>query len=167
MSFQTVLSFSVPSLILLTGVVEDLRARKVRNTVVLTCLVIAVISSFFTSSMMAGLLGMAAAFGLFVPLVALRILGAGDLKLMMAFGMATNWETVLAVALYSLLWGAMLGLVRAIIAGQFLYLVKNTLRLTTGDLKPGSSELQLIPYTVALAFGWLSHIFFIRGGGFL
>lgn len=85
------------------------------------------------------------------------------MKLMLAFGLASHWQAVTSVAIFSIVWGALFGVIRALLDGQLLHLLKNTLRLTSGKLKADSPELHHIPYTVALAFAWLSHLF-SRGG---
>lgn len=153
---------AVPTLILLAGVVEDLRTRKVKNRVVLICMGIAVVSSFLGggwNGLLVGTAGLLTAFLLHVPLVYARVLGAGDMKLMMAFGLSTHWQAVLTVSLFALLWGALLGLTRALISGRLLGLIQNTLKIgyDRASLDPG--QLNQIPYTVALLFGWLSYVF--------
>src|SRR5687768_9071403 len=99
----------IPSLILLAGVVDDLRSRKVHNELVLVALALAVISCVWIgggAGLWTGLLGLGAAVLMTLPLVLFGILGAGDLKLFMAFGMATTWEVVVYVGIAALIWGA-------------------------------------------------------------
>ena len=156
----------VPTLILAAGVIEDLRSRKVKNSVVLICLGIAAISQFFFggwSGLLIGGSGFLTAFLLHVPLVYARVLGAGDMKIMMAFGLSTNWQAVLSTALFALLWGALLGLTRALISGKILSLVTNTFKITYTRASLDDKELNQIPYTVALLFGWLSRLFDFQG----
>lgn len=157
----------VPSLILLTGVVDDLRSRKVHNALVVGLFGAALlgqITYFGLEGVKQGGLGVAAALVSCIPLVLARVIGAGDMKLMVAFGMATTWPAVLTVVLWSLVWGAVLGLTRAIVAGDFSRLLTSTYLLTT-KAKPSESSLHKIPYTIALLFGWMSYLILARTGG--
>ena len=152
--------FWLPSLILLAGVVDDLRSRKIHNKLVLVALLIAAIYAFYqggSAQLLAGLFGATTALFFHMPLVAIRALGAGDLKLMVAFGMATDWQTVLAVSILAIIWGGLLGVFKAILSGQGLALLQNTLRLMSTP-KEAQKQSHKIPYSVALFFGWLSHL---------
>lgn len=157
---------AIPSLILLAAVVEDIRTRKVKNRVVLICLGIAAVSSFMFggwNGLLHGAFGFMTAFLLHVPLVYVRVLGAGDMKVMMAFGLATNWEAVLGTAAFALLWGALLGLFRALLGGKLLTLFKNTLKISYARNSMDDQQLNQVPYTVALFFGWMSYLFNFHG----
>jgi len=148
----------IPSLILAAGSVDDLRSRKVHNELVIAAFVVALVYVFVdggVAGFLAGLLGMSAAVLMTLPLVLFGALGAGDLKLFMAFGMATTWEVVIYVGLVALVWGAVLGVLRSIVSGQFKTLVTNTLGLVRR--KP-VQELHRIPYSVALFMGWVTYL---------
>ncbi|MEQ1875536.1 MAG: prepilin peptidase [Bdellovibrionia bacterium] len=152
------LSLAVPSLILLAGVVDDLRSRKVHNELVLVCLVVALIFCLYEGGLAgigAGFLGLAAAVLMTLPLVLFGALGAGDMKIFMAFGMAATWEASVSVGIAALIWGLVFGVIRAIIAGQFKALMLNTIGIAAR--KP-AGELHRIPYTVALFMGWLTYL---------
>lgn len=160
----------VPTLILLVGVVDDIRSRKVHNWLAIGLLIAAAMSQFVYAGIGGvgqGLLGAGAAFLACLPLVKARIVGGGDLKLMVAFGMATSWPIALSVIVWSLVWGALLGLIRATVAGELPKLLMSTYNVATKN-KPPEATLHKIPYTIALMFAWLTVMTLARlPGGFL
>lgn len=152
------LTWVVPSVILLAGVVDDLRSRKVHNELVLACLFVAAAYTFYAGGLAGlgtGLLGMGAALFMTLPLVLFGILGAGDLKLFLAFGLATSWSTAVYVGIAALIWGAIFGVFRAAAGGELKALFANTMNLASR--KP-AGELHRIPYTIALLMGWLTYL---------
>lgn len=164
MGFATLI---IPSLILLAGVVNDLRSRKVKNTLVISSAVVALAAHFYfngTQGLLDGGLAFLAALALTLPLVLIRALGAGDLKLLAAFALAVNWHAVFVTAVASLFWGALLGAIKAVISGKGMTLLKNT-----GSIIKGTNIQTLqttkIPYTVALLFGWMTYISLELQGG--
>lgn len=159
----------VPSLILLAGVIDDLRSRKVHNKLILGLLPVALVSQFLifgVSGIGVAALSFGLALCLTVPMVLSGMLGGGDMKLLAVFGLATNMNAVLWVAVLSILFGGLLGLVRAMVSGQGLVLVTNTFRLLKRE-KIDSAKLHPIPYTVALFFGWITFLSLNNWGGLL
>lgn len=150
----------LPTVILIAGLVDDIRSKKIHNWLVLSAIVLAAIVVLITTGrggLQAGLLGAALALALTLPLFMARVLGGGDVKLMIAFGLASSMAAVFNVVLYSILWGALLGLIQAILSGQLMALLKNTARALTH--KPTTmTNLHKIPYSVALVFAWFTQI---------
>ena len=166
MSFMPLI---VPSLILIAGLIDDLRSRKIHNWLVLSCLAVALVYSFVTKDSLGFRLSLLAggiAIGMTLPLVLLKILGAGDMKLMIAFGVATDYQAVIEVIVYSFFWGALLGIITALLNKDGLQLFKNTLKIATKK-EVTQKELHKIPYSVALLFGWLTHVSTQVYGGLL
>lgn len=156
----------LPSSILLAGATTDLWRRKVPNALVIVGFTVTFAWVGWNKGLPGltmGFLGCLAALAFHLPLVMTRVLGAGDMKLMMVFGLATHWQTVLTVAVWALLWGAVFGLLRAMLSGHLIALLKNTLALASRN-KPAATQLNYIPYTIALCFGWLTHLSFSWGG---
>lgn len=154
----------VPSFILLAGVVDDLRSRKVHNWLVGILLVVAIAFQFIfqgVDGLQQGALGVGTALLIGVPLVVLRLMGAGDMKLMLAFAMATSWKTTISVMVLAIIWGAILGLIRAIVGGELKALLISTYNVALKKSAP-SAQLHKIPYTIALMFGWLTHLVLAR-----
>ncbi len=149
----------ISTLILLAGVVDDLRSRKVHNELVLVLAAIGAVYTFWMGGLTGlgwGLLSATCAIVVCVPLITTRVLGAGDVKLLAAFGLTVQWSSVLWVVAYSILWGALLGVFRSILRGEGLLLLQNTVKIASRK-QVDNSQLQKIPYTVALLFGWLTH----------
>ena len=147
-------------LTLAIGVVEDFRARKFTNRSFL----IMSIAGFAVSVATLGLnglqqsaLGFASGFALLLPLVLLGGIGAGDMKLLAAFGAACGWTAAFEAALFGLVWGAVFGVIHAILKGQALQLVRNTARMAAARSSTGLT-LNKIPYAGALFLGWLAHL---------
>lgn len=152
----------VPSVILLIGLVDDLKSRKIHNKLVLACLVFAIISRATLhypdfSILLIGLYASLLAILLNLPLVLAKIIGAGDMKLMVAFGMASNMNAVFQVTLISIVWGALLGVLRAILSGEGKKLFAGTFSVLLGN-KLTTEQTHKIPYSVALFFGWLTYL---------
>ncbi|MCB0364040.1 MAG: prepilin peptidase [Bdellovibrionaceae bacterium] len=165
---QTMVSLGLPTFILLAGMVDDLRSRKVHNwlTVGLAVLALLVVGIVFKlPGIQQGALGASLALALCLPLFLAGIMGGGDLKLFTAFGLATDWNTVFWVLIFSFIWGALLGIFRAVLSGKGRVLVKNTLALLSRNVDRSTLELQKVPYTVALFFGWLTQMSLVHGGG--
>jgi Flp pilus assembly protein protease CpaA len=83
--------------------------------------------------------------------------GAGDLKLVMAFGLATHWHAGLFLSIHAIFWGAILGFVRVLISKEIFQLFRNIAQILMLK-KPGELSLHKIPYTVGLFLGWLSYL---------
>ena len=155
------LSLIIPSLILVAGVVNDIHSQKVHNGLVLLALGLAACGLVATQGIGGlphGLLAGGLAFGLGLPLFVLGILGGGDIKLYIAFGLATaNPSVVFWVLIYSFFWGALLGLTQSLLSGNLKLLLGKLVYAFTQNPKDAISVAK-IPYTVAFLFGWLTHL---------
>jgi prepilin peptidase CpaA len=150
----------VATLILLAGVADDFTTRKVHNWLAVVGLAIAFLVSFYFGKLVGlevSFLGALAAFLIFLPLVLLKALGAGDLKLFVAFGAAVNWNTVLYVAFYSLIWGTVFGLAQIFLRKEGRAFFGNLKTLAVNRKSEGVS-LHKIPFTAAMFLGWLSFL---------
>lgn len=159
----------VPSLILCAGLIDDLRSRKVHNWLILSLAGLSLTFLFFHGggpALEQGLYGMGAALLVGIPLVLMRILGAGDMKLLAVFGLVTSWSTALSVVGWSVIWGAVLGLFYALVTGRLKALFTSTGKIASGKTVE-KTELQTIPYTVAILLGWLSYLTQSQSGGLL
>jgi prepilin peptidase CpaA len=160
--------------LLLAAVSSDLRTRRIPNRLVLSgialALAMAVLAAATGHAGLAGmqpwspLAGLAAGFGLMLPLHLLRAMGAGDVKLMAMVGAFAGPSTVLSATVYTLVAGGVLSLafmLRPGVAAQALSNVR--LLLTDWLLRAGAghglalSPLQAtaarLPYAVAIACG--------------
>ncbi len=166
------LSLLVSSFILLAGVVDDLRSRKIHNQLVLVLAGISILSSVLIGGwpmLQQGLWAALAAFGLCLPLVMMKALGGGDLKLLVAFGFSSQWTSIFWILVYAMVWGLLLGLIKSVLDGQLKAVLKNTLQLASGILRkapaPTTNSLHHIPFSVALFFGWLTYLTLMQTKG--
>lgn len=164
------LSLSVLAGLLLAASVSDARSRRIPNALVLYGSLLGLILQTLAptgaglvpggaAGLPAALLGGLAGLALFMPLHALRILGAGDVKLL---GMAGVWLGAAAVvhaALWTLMAGGLLALVAMLHAGTLRPVLANVLAMLAPGMAPhggaanwpqGSFKL---PYAVAIAMG--------------
>lgn len=161
------LSWIIPTAILLVGVIEDVRTKKVRNNTVVLCAGVALLSAFLVGGwqgLSSGILSGGVGLIVSLPLVLLGILGAGDMKLFVAFGFATQWQTVTGVFVSALVWGAILGVLQSILKGDAKALFQN-IRAVLLRIKVEKTALHTVPYTIALLFGWLSMLTIEKYGG--
>ena len=157
---EVVAAFVLPSLILGAGVIDDLRSRKVHNKLILALLPLALIGQFIgfgLEGLAYGGLAFLFALCITVPMVLTGMLGGGDMKLLAVFGLATNLNATIWVAISSLAWGGILGVTRAILNKQGAVLLMNTFGLLKRQ-RPPENQTTKIPYTVALAFGWMTYL---------
>ncbi len=151
-----------PTLLLTTGLIDDLLNRKVHNIVSMVLLALALGHSLAGGNLWVGFLGLGAAFVLLFPLFALRVVGAGDVKLMMAFGMATSKEAVASVIFYGMIWAALFGVTKLLVAGEQRNLLQLPKMVLSGFHQKFTSVTQL-PMTFPLVLGWLSHLHLTGG----
>lgn len=150
--------------ILLSGVLDDLRSQKVHNKLIIALFCITLILTpilLGPSALVSALISFGLALMFSIPLVLIGVIGGGDMKLFAVFGLATNIPAVIGVGVYSLIWGALLGIIRAAMGGKLQELVLSTTQLLW--IKKGSGQKQFkIPFTVAMFFGWLTHLTLVQ-----
>jgi prepilin peptidase CpaA len=153
------------TLILVLAAIDDLRSQKVHNKLVIALLIFTFIALLVTGgpySILPGLVSFSVALMFAIPLTLVRVIGGGDMKIFAVFGLATNISAVIGVAIFSILWGALLGLIRALFMGNFKELLLSTSQLLW--VKGESRTEFKIPYTIALLVGWLTHLTLVRMG---
>ncbi|WP_232539819.1 A24 family peptidase [Azohydromonas aeria] len=169
------LSLLIVSGLLLGATVTDLRSRRIPNTLVLygsalglcfQALAPASGAGLFPGSepgLLAGLLGGLTGLGLLLPLYLLRVMGAGDVKLVAMTGVWLGVDNVWHATLCTLLAGGVLAVVVALASGALRQAVHNTMRVVHSALLRGASAGMLVqapvqttgrlPYAVAIATG--------------
>lgn len=157
-------NFAMPALgfLLLGGAVwTDLRARKVRNQLIVagfvSALALILILRGWAGLIDSGLSLMTATAAI-LPLYILRVLGGGDVKLFIVVSMLFTWEQVLLALMTSFIWGALLGIFQVMMKGQGKQLAHNMLALAQRHKLSAESTHQ-IPYTVALFFGFATSLY--------
>lgn len=172
--------WAVLALLLIIGVVSDARHRRIPNVLVLATL----LAGFLFNALgpqgganglystepgaLGGWLALAGAFTgllLFLPFYLLRVLGAGDVKLMAAVGAFAGPAATVNLALFVLLAGGVLALARLLLfPGKEL--VRANLVAMLGRMRPGAKgpgfdaatqTAWRMPYAVAIALGVLAY----------
>ncbi len=155
-TFQTALA----ALLLLAGVVNDLRERKVRNPIVLAGFAVGVITALTTAGLqglMIASLSLLTAIVAILPMYLMRVIGGGDVKLFAAVSLFLNWKAVLITLFASLIWGSVLGVAQVIMQGKGKAFAHNMMAVALRT-KLQDTQVHKIPYTVALFFGFLSSL---------
>lgn len=160
------------SLLLPVAVVFDLRERRIPNGLVAVGLAFGLALGALDGGVHElGARFIGALFGLAVlfPFFALRLVGAGDVKLMAAVGSLTGPAPLLPIALFTFIAGGVLALVALAVtrsAGTALgnlkaLLVAASFRVSPQDL--GLRTAVRVPYAVAIAAGVAGWAMFVRG----
>ena len=167
---SAILATIIPSIILLGALVTDLRSHKIFNSWVMISIVLAACNAFYFfgwSGLQEGAIAGLVVLVVMIPLVLIGALGAGDMKVLFAFALTSTFQEIFSVLIFSILWGAVIGIVTAIFKGQIKRLFGNTLGILTGKVHD-TSQFQKVPYTAALILGWLTYLVigFSQGGLF-
>jgi prepilin peptidase CpaA len=159
----------VASAILMIGMFDDLRSRKVHNQLLLVLLPVALLFSVYFRGFDGTMLGVGAllaALVVTVPLFAFGVLGGGDVKLFAVFAFCVDPSSMLYTLVYSVVWGAVFGLTRAAMQKRLIVLVRNTVKAARSQ-RPRPQELHKIPYTFALVLGWFTQLTLLHAGGLI
>lgn len=174
-------SLAALALIVLTALVTDVRQQRISNTLILFALAAGVLvnligpqagirsAGLFTQApgalgLKGALLGALAGLVVFLPLYALRAMGAGDVKLMAAIGSFVGPATLVNVAMCVLLMGGVLAVGRMLWKGNSRKVLGNvgTVLLppfATGvpRFDPATQSADRMPYVLAIAAGLLAY----------
>ena len=152
------LSHFLPGLILLIACIDDLRSRKIHNKLILFMLVLTLPAVFLLGGWeglkMGGISALLAL--LFaVPLTLAGMIGGGDLKLFVLIAFTLNFRELFWLAIYSLPWALLLGLIKIALDKKLKDFFWNILFLFRHRSAKGL-EFHSIPYSIALFMAWLS-----------
>lgn len=153
-------SLVIPTLILLFAMITDIKERKIYNKWIVASILLALLSNYVFydfAGIKSGAAGAGLGLVLSLPLVLAGVLGAGDMKLLFAFGLATTYDIVFTVAFFSIISGAIIGIGYSIYKGQFQQLFRNTAGLLMAK-SPDEKTLNKIPFSVAIFVGWVAYI---------
>ncbi len=156
--------------VLLTAIWWDVKTHRIPNVLVLAGLALGLMTSVLPGGVgwLSSLYGCAIGLAIFLPLYVLRILGAGDVKLLAAVGSFVGYPDVLAVALLTGLAGGVLALLMAIRHRQLGRMWQQVHQALIGfvmQIASGGRPRQWVmvvgphrlPYAVAIALGTLIH----------
>ncbi len=175
-------------LLVFTALVFDLRQRRIPNTLVLLALGAGLVVNFIGPQIWStgsgllsshpgalgaegALLGAFTGLAIFLPFYLLRAMGAGDVKLMAGIGSFVGPASALNVALFILLAGGVLAIVRMLWVGKTQLVLFNVVT-ALGQCVPGSSarfdaatqSADRMPYALAMAGGLLAYGAWIFSG---
>jgi Flp pilus assembly protein protease CpaA len=161
------LHLAVPSIILIGAVITDLRTKKIFNWYIVAAALCGFASSFYfmgKEGIIAGLLGAGLALVITLPLFFTRILGGGDVKLLIAFGLGTSYATILNVVVGSFICAALIGLIYATLNGTIKILALNTFAILKGE-KREKLSIHHLPFSVAIFMAWVTYLVMQHTGG--
>jgi len=160
------ISVLVLLVILVAAAVCDIRMRKIPNRLIVTGLVLGFGGALLPDGLGAlqALSGFGIGFGVFLPMYMLRVLGAGDVKLMAVVGAFLGTGATLGAMLAGLVaggviavgYGLYLGRLGAILANTRDLLYHSILSLAGGHLPqavPPAGQAARLPYSLAIASG--------------
>nr|WP_314540967.1 A24 family peptidase [uncultured Massilia sp.] len=157
--------------LLAASVWHDVRARRIPNAVVFPGMLAALALHALLPAALGGLGivsalgGLALGLAILMPMYALRLMGAGDVKLLAMVGAFVGAGQVPAVALATLLAGGVLALLVAAWQGSLRRLLGNTRQMMvhggmsalagfmTPAVAPAAPASGRLPYAVAIAAG--------------
>lgn len=170
--------YGVLVLMVTIAAVYDIQFRRIPNALVLTGLVLSLVihvtfNDFYGFKEWG--YGLLTGFVLFLPLYALRAMGAGDVKLMAMTGSFLDAGSAIGVVLTTLVVGGVLAIVVALLNGVLRQAISNIhTQLTLTLFKKfsgGNAQLEQLPssagnlpYAVAIAIGTLIHVILLTQG---
>lgn len=146
--------------LLVVAAVGDIRARRVGNSLNLLILVLGVCFTLMTQEWKDGVWRVMAGVGLalliWFPMFAVRLMGAGDVKLLASCGAWLGWQGMLTATLATGVYGGVLGalwLLRSQGAMSAMHTVATAVRAPwLMKMRPYEARERL-PYAVAIAGG--------------
>jgi prepilin peptidase CpaA len=113
--------------LVLVAAAYDVRYRRIPNWLTVSGVLVGLALNTFLYQGWAGLrfalIGLAAGFGVYLPLYAIRAMGAGDVKLMAAVGAMAGWQDWFGILLITAIAGGVMALILVASRGR----VKKTL----------------------------------------
>ena len=144
--------------VLLAAGVDDLRSRKIHNHLILFLFPVAlggVVLINGPQGLLPAFTGMLTGLIIGLPLNLAKVIGGGDLKLLIVFGLTVNAAGVFFSFLYALPWALLMGVVKMALDKNLKEFGFNLFFLVKLK-KPESKSLHTIPFSIALIFGWLT-----------
>ena len=153
--------------LLLAAVFTDMVSRKIPNRLVFTGMIVGILVQALLlggDGFLSAFKGFLFGFGLFFPLYLLRVMGAGDVKLMAMVGCFTGSPAIFGVMLCTLLAGGVLSLIFSIKIKAFRQMLDNvkfmifmkSIKMIGGGLTSShdmAASVGTLPYAVAIAIG--------------
>ncbi|MDC7706762.1 A24 family peptidase [Vogesella indigofera] len=157
---------------LLAAVFADIATRKIPNRLVFFGMIIGFLAQAFLpggDGLLSAFKGLLFGFGLFLPLYLLRVMGAGDVKLMAMVGCFSGSPAIFGVVLCTLLAGGVLSLIFSLKMKAFRQMLNNvkfmifikSIRTAGGGLASTDDmvgSVGTLPYAMAIAIGTAGYL---------
>ncbi|MES2633738.1 MAG: A24 family peptidase [Pseudomonadota bacterium] len=169
------LSFAAAGAMLAAATWSDARYRRIPNSVVLAGCAAALALSMAPGGVGPGnaLAGMATGFFALLPMYLMRVMGAGDVKLMAATGAFVGFPAAVGVVLLTLVAGGVLSIAYALYlrqSGAVFRNLRTAFILVMADIGarrlPRADSLPTvrarIPYALAIAAGAIAHTWLVN-----
>jgi len=156
--------------LLVAAAVSDVKTRRIPNALVFAGALYGLAwHAFFESGVFTALGGLAVGLGGLLPLYLLRVMGAGDVKLMAMAGAFLGASDAFGAVLATLVAGGVLAVALTLATGRFAAMLRNVLAVCRGtmlSLATGVSGLAVhdgpsagrMPYAVAIAAGTIVYL---------
>lgn len=158
----------VTASVLVIAAIDDLRSRKIHNNLLLFLLPLVLISVFFikgAGGLLPAFAGMLTAAVIGLPLNLAKVIGGGDLKLLMVFGLTLNAQGVVFSFFYALPWALLMGVIKMALDKNLKGFAFNLFSIVKMK-KPETQNLHTVPFSIALIFGWLTFVLTLKGVSF-
>ena len=152
------ITYILPALVLIAGMVDDLRSRKIHNKLILILGAVSLVLVLLFNGLQGLILGAALSLlslCLTAPMVLLKVIGGGDMKLLAVLALSLNPKMLVLTFVLSFFWGASLGLIKTFLDKKMDILKVNLMFLLKFN-KPSADTLNAFPFSIALFLGWLS-----------
>jgi len=151
-------SLFLTGVILLIAVIDDLRSRKIHNHLILFMFPFVLIAVFLLKGFVGlqeGSFSALLALLVVTPLALFRIVGGGDLKLIVLIAFSLHWSDLFKILIYSLFWSFILGIIKITLDKKLKQFFMNMFWLLKYR-KAENLDLHSIPFSVAIFVSWLS-----------
>jgi len=158
-------SFFVVLVELFIAVYYDLTTAKFPNKFFIAFIILNIILILLfggLSAISVGILTLSVAILLMLPIYMIKMLGGGDIKLILAVSPMLLLPELIGFLVMSFVWAAVFGFLRSAFGGNLRSLLVNTLFMT----KKVTVASERIPFTVGILLGWCSYKS-VMGLGFL
>lgn len=154
--------------------VFDLLTKRIPNWLTLPGMLCGLGAQFFfigITGLQHGLLGVLVAFALFYPLFLFRMMGGGDVKLLMLIGAFTSLMFTIYVAAAAIIVGGVYALIDTLLRGRLLHILRVIKSffigwLTRDQARDMIDETRKFSFGVALALGFAS-VYFLEQWGYI
>lgn len=144
--------------LMLVACAYDIKSARIPNMLVVLSLFVLQVLAFYSSGLSSLIqtgISFCVLLMILVPLFATKVIGGGDVKLMLAFSPMFTLSSALETLIYTLIWGAVFSIVVLILQKKSKQTIES-FYLVLHKLTLDSSRLTKIPFTIAILLGLIS-----------